>query len=214
MNSCWEPLWHRAAAVGTTPAWRGWVQWAGYAPRAKASFFPSGGLACISREPQGCSVKKKQLQLPFLGPDLAKQEGWLWAWFLLQKIYPYKQNLKKIPKKFCLTSLFSFPTQNMCTLEAELENLLGEFCIKMKGKCLFTFPFFLRNSGSCCTHWWGNWDMLCDIRLWEVEFPIPHLSQCWAFKPSIYTPAHWKGLQKQEHQCFQNFWDSAFCSID
>lgn len=30
----------------------------------------------------------------------------------------------------------------MCTIEAELENLLGEFCIKMKGNCLFTFPFF------------------------------------------------------------------------
>lgn len=43
----------------------------------KLLFFPSGGLACISREPQGCSVKKKQLQLPFLGPDLVKQEGWL-----------------------------------------------------------------------------------------------------------------------------------------
>ncbi|NWW33639.1 RIPR2 regulator, partial [Panurus biarmicus] len=43
-------------------------------------------------------------------------------------------------------------TENMCTIEAELENLLGEFCIKMKGKCHFTFPFFLRNSSSCCTH--------------------------------------------------------------
>lgn len=57
----------------------------------------------------------------------------------------------------------------MCTIEAELENLLGEFCIKMKGKCHFTFPFFLRKRSSCCTHWWGNWDML----LWQVGFPTP-----------------------------------------
>lgn len=38
--------------------------------------------------------------------------------------------------------------QNMCTIEAELENLLGEFCIKMKGNCLFAFPFFILNSSS------------------------------------------------------------------
>lgn len=112
INSCWEPLWHRAAAVGTTPAWRGRVQWAGYAPRAKASLLPSGGLACISREPQGCSVKKSSYSYHFLGPDLAKQEGWLWAWFFLQNILnlSLQTELKrKNPKEVLsdLTVLFS-----------------------------------------------------------------------------------------------------------
>uniref|UniRef100_A0A8C5SYR8 Rho family-interacting cell polarization regulator 2 n=1 Tax=Laticauda laticaudata TaxID=8630 RepID=A0A8C5SYR8_LATLA len=36
-------------------------------------------------------------------------------------------------------------TENMCTIEGELENLMGEFCIKMKGNCLASHAFFYTN---------------------------------------------------------------------
>uniref|UniRef100_A0A8C6Y2G0 Rho family-interacting cell polarization regulator 2 n=1 Tax=Naja naja TaxID=35670 RepID=A0A8C6Y2G0_NAJNA len=35
-------------------------------------------------------------------------------------------------------------TENMCTIEGELENLMGEFCIKMKGNCLASHAIFMR----------------------------------------------------------------------
>lgn len=44
-----------------------------------------------------------------------------------------------------LILVFHFPTQNMCAIEGELENLMGEFCIKMKGNCLAPHAVFYTN---------------------------------------------------------------------
>lgn len=80
----------------------------------------------------------------------------------------------------------------MCTIEAELESLLGEFCIKMKGNCHVTSPFFLRNSSSCRTHWWGNQDMLCDMYLWQVGFPSPSHPLLSFQTPSLHPCPLWR----------------------
>lgn len=46
---------------------------------------------------------------------------------------------------FDLILVFCFPTQNMCVIEGELENLMGEFCIKMKGNCLASHAVLYTN---------------------------------------------------------------------
>lgn len=47
-----------------------------------------------------------------------------------------------IQKHPALTSARPVPSQNMCTIEVELESLLGEFCIKMKGILVALLPLW------------------------------------------------------------------------
>lgn len=52
---------------------------------------------------------------------------------LLFKLLEYHVLWAHVCKKPSSNTCLLYPSQNMCTIEAELENLLGEFSIKMKG---------------------------------------------------------------------------------
>lgn len=137
-------------------------------------------------------------QLLFLGPGFAKSKSSSCILILTKNTFPlhntsvyFQIDLKKT---VCLTSLFCIPTQNMCTIEAELENLLGEFCIKMKGNYLFTFPF-TEQQKSVCAWYWGHWDALVLYVLNKHAFPSPPLHQLLSLQTLTCTSALWKGSQ-------------------